>query len=110
MKKKLFVYFLLILGFQLTAQQKAEITVRVDKGEYQINKHIYGHFSEHLGRGISGGLWVGENSSIPNVNGVRKDIIDALKHIQIPNLRWPGGCFADEYHWMDGIGPRENRP
>ena len=110
MKHKFFVFLMLILAFQVSAQQKAEVTVNVDKGEYQINKHIYGHFSEHLGRGIYGGLWVGENSSIPNVNGVRKDIIDALKHIQIPNLRWPGGCFADEYHWMDGIGPRSERP
>ena len=110
MKHTLLIYVLLVLGIQVSAQQKAEVTVRVDKGEYQINKHIYGHFSEHLGRGIYGGLWVGENSSIPNINGVRKDIIDALKQIKIPNLRWPGGCFADEYHWMDGIGPRSERP
>ena len=110
MKHTLLIYVLLAIGIQVSAQQKAEVMVRVDKGEYQINKHIYGHFSEHLGRGIYGGLWVGENSSIPNINGVRKDIIDALKQIKIPNLRWPGGCFADEYHWMDGIGPRSERP
>lgn len=92
------------------SQQKAEVIINADQGKHQISKHIYGHFSEHLGRCIYDGLWVGENSSIPNINGVRKDIIDALKHIKIPNLRWPGGCFADEYHWMDGIGPRSERP
>ena len=96
MKHTLLIYVLLAIGIQVSAQQKAEVTVRVDKGEYQINKHIYGHFSEHLGRGIYGGLWVGENSSIPNINGVRKDIIDELKQIKIPNLRWPGSSYADE--------------
>ncbi len=74
-----------------------------------IDRNIYGHFSEHLGHCIYGGLWVGKDSKIPNVDGVRKDVIDALKKIQIPNLRWPGGCFADEYHWKNGIGPKENR-
>ena len=74
-----------------------------------INKDIYGHFAEHLGRCIYEGLYVGEDSEIPNVNGMRKDVVDALKEMQIPVLRWPGGCFADEYHWKDGIGPKENR-
>lgn len=74
-----------------------------------INKNIYGHFSEHLGRCIYEGLYVGENSPIPNVNGMRCDVVNALKEIKIPVLRWPGGCFADEYHWKDGIGPKENR-
>lgn len=92
------------------AQKKAELVVNADMGTETISRHIYGHFSEHLGRCIYDGLWVGENSTIPNTNGVRNDIIAALKHINIPNLRWPGGCFADEYHWMDGIGPREQRP
>ena len=75
----------------------------------RINKEIYGHFSEHLGRCIYEGLYVGENSDIPNVNGMRSDVVEALKEIRIPVLRWPGGCFADEYHWKDGIGPKENR-
>lgn len=75
----------------------------------KINKEIYGHFSEHLGRCIYEGLYVGENSTIPNVNGMRCDVVNALKDINIPVLRWPGGCFADEYHWKDGIGPKENR-
>lgn len=75
----------------------------------KINKEIYGNFSEHLGRCIYDGLWVGKDSPIPNVNGVRKDVIDALKKIKLPVLRWPGGCFADEYHWMDAIGPQSQR-
>jgi alpha-N-arabinofuranosidase len=75
-----------------------------------IDRHIYGHFAEHLGRCIYGGFWVGEGSRIANVRGIRSDVVEALKSMGIPNLRWPGGCFADEYHWMDGIGPREQRP
>ncbi len=75
----------------------------------KINKDIYGTFSEHLGRCIYEGTYVGENSPIPNVNGMRKDVVDALKEMGIPVLRWPGGCFADEYHWKDGIGPKESR-
>ena len=74
-----------------------------------INKELQGHFSEHLGRCIYEGLYVGENSPIPNTNGMRNDVVNALKEMQIPVLRWPGGCFADEYHWMDGIGPKEKR-
>ena len=75
----------------------------------KINKEIYGHFSEHLGRCIYEGLYVGENSEIPNVNGMRRDVVEALREIRVPVLRWPGGCFADEYHWKDGIGPKEKR-
>lgn len=75
-----------------------------------INKNIYGHFAEHLGRCIYEGIWVGEDSQIPNIKGFRTDVVEALRKIKIPVLRWPGGCFADEYHWMDGIGPKEKRP
>ena len=75
----------------------------------KINKEIYGHFSEHLGRCIYEGIFVGEDSEIPNTNGMRNDVVQALKELDIPVLRWPGGCFADEYHWMDGIGPKESR-
>ncbi|MCI2050034.1 MAG: alpha-N-arabinofuranosidase [Lachnospiraceae bacterium] len=74
-----------------------------------IRKEIYGHFSEHLGRCIYEGVYVGENSGIPNENGMRRDVVDALREIRIPVLRWPGGCFADEYHWKDGIGPKDSR-
>jgi alpha-L-arabinofuranosidase len=87
-----------------------EITLDVRLAKAQINRNIYGHFSEHLGRCIYEGFWVGEDSDIPNVRGIRKDVVAALRNMKIPVLRWPGGCFADEYHWMDGIGPRENRP
>ncbi len=76
----------------------------------RINKHLYGHFAEHLGRCIYGGFYVGEDSPILNEGGIRLDVVEALRALNIPNLRWPGGCFADEYHWMDGIGPKEDRP
>jgi alpha-L-arabinofuranosidase len=76
----------------------------------RINRHVYGHFSEHLGRCIyNGGYWVGEDSPIPNIRGIRTDIVEAMKAIRVPNIRWPGGCFADDYHWMDGIGPKADR-
>ncbi len=83
------------------------INTRVKKGH--IAPEIQGQFSEHLGRGIYEGIFVREDSGIPNVRGMRTDVVNALKEIHVPLLRWPGGCFADEYHWMDGIGPRENR-
>lgn len=86
---------------------KMIINSDVTKGT--ISKHIYGHFSEHLGRCIYEGIWVGEDSAIPNTKGIRNDVLEALKNLNIPVLRWPGGCFADEYHWKDGIGPREQR-
>src|SRR5512143_1700950 len=91
------------------AQQKAVNTaiINADQGQLTISRHIYGHFAEHLGSCIYGGIWVGESSPIPNVRGIRNDVVAALRGIHIPNLRWPGGCFADTYHWMDGIGPRD---
>jgi len=87
-----------------------EITLDVKLAKTKIDRNIYGHFSEHLGRCIYEGYWVGEDSQIPNVRGIRKDVVEALRKIKVPVLRWPGGCFADEYHWRDGIGPREQRP
>ena len=87
----------------------AKLHIRPDVVKGHINPEIQGHFSEHLGRCIYEGLYVGENSPIPNTNGMRNDVVEALKEIHIPVLRWPGGCFADEYHWKDGIGPKENR-
>jgi alpha-L-arabinofuranosidase len=83
------------------------INAKREKG--QINRNIYGHFAEHLGRCIYEGIWVGEKSDIPNVKGIRTDVVEALKKLKIPVLRWPGGCFADEYHWRDGIGLKEQR-
>ncbi len=93
---------------QVEPQQYLTIKADVEKGT--ISKNIYGHFAEHLGRCIYEGFWVGENSDIPNIRGIRKDVVEALKKIKVPVLRWPGGCFADKYHWMDGIGPRKDRP
>ena len=85
------------------------VIINTDIQKGKINKNIYGHFAEHLGRCIYEGIWVGEDSSIPNTKGIRNDVLAALKNIKVPVLRWPGGCFADEYHWKDGIGPKENR-
>ena len=109
--KKLFLATMLLGLFNLSAQTgTSKITIHADQGKNVINKEIYGQFAEHLGTCIYGGIWVGENSPIPNTKGYRNDVLNALKELQIPVLRWPGGCFADEYHWMDGIGPREKRP
>ena len=93
-----------------SADDAVKAKLHADKPGAKINREIYGQFSEHLGSCIYGGLWVGENSPIPNIKGYRKDVFEALKKLQIPVLRWPGGCFADDYHWMDGIGPKSQRP
>jgi alpha-N-arabinofuranosidase len=90
--------------------QEATITLDAAKPGPIINKNLYGQFAEHLGRCIYEGIWVGPDSPIPNTKGYRNDVLAALKTLQVPQLRWPGGCFADEYHWRDGIGPREKRP
>lgn len=92
------------------AQNPVPVIVTAPDNDVVISKHIYGHFSEHLGRCIYDGFWVSENTNVPKQDRIRLDIVEALKKIQIPNLRWPGGCFADEYHWRDGIGPRKQRP
>ncbi len=86
-----------------------KLTIHENEKLGKINPEIYGHFSEHLGRCIYEGLYVGENSEIPNNKGMRTDVVEALKDMKLPVLRWPGGCFADEYHWKDGIGPKETR-
>jgi alpha-N-arabinofuranosidase len=107
---------LLIIGLNLfliqlvSAQETVKIVAEPNDDSPVISKHIYGHFAEHLGRCIYGGFYVGDTSTIPNTDGVRDDVVAALKELQIPNLRWPGGCFADTYHWKDGIGPKEDRP
>jgi alpha-N-arabinofuranosidase len=87
----------------------AKLVINTWNKKSHINKNIYGHFSEHIGRGIYGGIYVGDDPFIKNVNGMRCDVVEALRHIRVPVLRWPGGCFADYYHWKDGIGPREYR-
>lgn len=87
-----------------------EITLDIKTAKTTIDRNIYGHFAEHLGRCIYEGVWVGEDSAIPNVRGIRQDVVAALRKIKIPVLRWPGGCFAEEYHWKDGVGPKADRP
>jgi alpha-N-arabinofuranosidase len=106
---------LLIIGISMIfplvlSGQDNRITVKASEGKDTISRYIYGHFAEHLGRCIYGGIWVGEDSPIPNTRGIRNDVVEALKEISIPVLRWPGGCFADIYHWKDGIGPKTDRP
>ena len=109
--KRIFITLAVAATFSVSAlADNAKVTIYADQGTQKIHKEIYGQFAEHLGSCIYGGLWVGENSQIPNINGYRKDVFEALKALQVPVLRWPGGCFADEYHWMDGIGPKEKRP
>jgi len=107
--------FLITLGFiffltQTFAQVTARVYVNGHDPKIIISKNIYGHFSEHLGRCIYDGFWVGDSINVPKKERIRMDVVEALKKIQIPVLRWPGGCFADEYHWRDGIGPRNQRP
>ena len=102
--------FSLMSGANVTAQATIQISGGSTAANPVISKFIYSHFAEHLGRCIYDGFYVGDSSSIPNTAGVRNDIVDALKKMKIPALRWPGGCFADTYHWKDGIGPKDKRP
>lgn len=109
MKNLLILIFLLSLSSTTTAQNT--LLINADRSKDTISRHIYGHFSEHLGRCIYGGFYVGDdNTQIPNQRGIRTDVVEALKALKIPNLRWPGGCFADTYHWKDGVGPKSERP
>jgi len=108
MKKLFLIAFVL---FQIVvASAQTSIVLETDSAKQIINRNIYGHFAEHLGRCIYGGFYVGDTSKIVNTNGVRNDVVAALKKMKIPVLRWPGGCFADTYHWKDGIGPKDKRP
>jgi alpha-N-arabinofuranosidase len=97
---------------QAPVADSAPIAVSVDASQpgAKVDRHLFGQFAEHLGKGIYEGVWVGPDSPIPNTRGIRNDIVAALKAIKVPNVRWPGGCFADEYHWRKGVGPREKRP
>ena len=103
----LFVDFILIATFLIvpaSAQQKVELSVDASKPGAKIDRNIFGQFAEHLGHGVYEGIWVGPDSKIPNTRGIRNDVVAALKALKVPNVRWPGGCFADEYHWRKGIG------
>ena len=108
MKKLLIILAAAAISLPSTAQIKARVHEEAT-GEPVIPAELFGQFSEHLGRCIYEGIWVGPGSDIPNVDGYRTDVLEALKALKIPVLRWPGGCFADEYHWMEGIGPQEGR-
>jgi alpha-N-arabinofuranosidase len=103
-------WFAPVLSAQTPASLSATLVVQGGQPGAVINPNIYGHFTEHLGHCIYEGIWVGEGSPIPNTRGIRNDVVAALKKIKAPQIRWPGGCFADEYHWRDGIGPKESRP
>ncbi len=115
----IFVIIILVFGlssdflsFSLAAETGDinRLVIHANAGKETISRNIYGHFAEHLGGCIYGGFWVGKDSAIPNTRGIRNDVVDALKKIKIPVLRWPGGCFADEYHWKEGVGKPEDRP
>jgi alpha-N-arabinofuranosidase len=103
-----FVSFCIVLNFSVA--QTTTVLIDGTNSTNTISRHIYGHFSEHLGRCIYDGFWVTDSLDVPKKDRIRLDVVDALKRIKVPNLRWPGGCFADEYHWRDGIGPRKERP
>src|SRR5437773_5333390 len=98
----------LALTSSAIATDKIELTIDATKTGAKIDRNIFGQFAEHLGHGIYDGIWVGADSPIPNTRGIRNDVVAALKAIKVPNVRWPGGCFADEYHWRNGIGARRN--
>ncbi len=98
-------FAILALAADPVLAQDVTVSVAATESGPTINKHIFGQFAEHLGTGIYGGVWVGPDSAIPNVRGIRTDVVEALKAIKVPNVRYPGGCFADEYHWRDGVGP-----
>src|SRR5687768_2936066 len=102
---------LLLMAVPLVINAQNQVVIHADRAKDTISRHIYGHFAEHLGRCIYGGIYVGEgNKTIPNTEGMRNDIVAALKALKVPVLRWPGGCFADTYHWKDGVGPKKQRP
>jgi alpha-N-arabinofuranosidase len=107
--KKLFA-LLFSMTVLLRVSSQNTVMLDADSTRQTISRMIYGHFAEHLGHLIYGGLFVGDTSTIPNTNGIRNDVIAALRKLKVPVLRWPGGCFADTYHWKDGIGPKEKRP
>src|SRR5688572_13504635 len=92
------------------AMSTARVTILPDEVIGTISPNLYGHFAEHLGACVNGGIWVGQNSTIPNTAGLRDDLLEAFRRIRPGVVRWPGGCFADDYHWADGVGPARERP
>jgi alpha-N-arabinofuranosidase len=108
--KKIIAFALVGMIVNFSVAQITTVLIDGSNPANTISRHIYGHFSEHLGRCIYDGFWVGDSVNVPKKDRIRLDVVEALKKIKVPNLRWPGGCFADEYHWRDGIGPRKERP
>jgi alpha-L-arabinofuranosidase len=107
MKIKLLTSLLIaVLAIPVVAQDKLQLSIDASKPGAKIDRHIFGQFAEHLGLGVYEGIWVGPDSKIPNTRGIRNDVVAALRALKVPNVRWPGGCFADEYHWRKGIGPQ----
>ena len=100
----------LIAALPAMAAEKVHVSVDASKPGAQISRNLSGQFAENLGQGNYDGIWVGTDSSIPNTRGIRNDVVAALRDLKVPNVRWPGGCFADEYHWRNGVGPRDKRP
>jgi alpha-L-arabinofuranosidase len=99
-----------ILSLPALAADSIHLSIDASKPGPRINRNIFGQFAENLGHGLYEGIWVGPDSSIPNTRGIRNDVVAALRELKVPNVRWPGGCFADQYHWRKGIGPRDKRP
>ena len=108
MRAFIFVVTLIVMAIAAPrmAAQKVELSIDASKPGAKIDRNIFGQFAEHLGHGAYEGIWVGPGSPIPNTRGIRNDVVAALKTIKVPNVRWPGGCFADEYHWRKGVGPQ----
>src|SRR5450759_3380914 len=103
-----FTLIVMAIAAPMMAAQKVELSIDASKTGAKIARNIFGQFAEHLGHGIYEGIWVGPDSKIPNTRGIRNDVVGALKAIKVPNVRWPGGCFADEYHWRKSIGPQRS--
>ncbi len=103
----LFLFSVCTLNVQ--GNGKVKVIINTEQSGPEVNRNIFGHFAEHLGFGIYGGIWVGADSEIPNTRGIRTDVVEALKALKVPNVRWPGGCFADQYHWREGIGNADQR-
>jgi alpha-N-arabinofuranosidase len=99
------VFLALALAIPALAAERVPMAVDTSKLGAKIDRNIFGQFAEHLGTGVYEGIWVGPDSKIPNTRGIRNDVVSALRTLKVPNVRWPGGCFADEYHWRKGIGP-----
>lgn len=110
LRRFVFSLMLALLSFPALAADKTELSIDASKSGPKIDRNIFGQFAENLGHGLYGGIWVGKDSSIPNTRGIRNDVVAALRAIKVPNVRWPGGCFADQYHWRKGIGPADKRP